>query len=188
MNCYITTKIAFANMIGDLAIKVGAEPEKILAAIGSDSRIGNKYFKYGYGFGGPCFPRDNKAFGIFASDSGLPSLISKGFVYKWQKDADKALIDRAHKYLSEKQKNELENVLKETNDINKFLKTIKGRLTKEQSAKLKEIIEIRNAEIKDQNLAPVENLILHKTFSFAPFMFLGVIITLLTSSNLIHLF
>ena len=65
-NCFLTTKISFANAIGDLARKVGAEPEKILEAIGSDSRIGNKFFKYGFGYGGPCFPRDNKALAKYA--------------------------------------------------------------------------------------------------------------------------
>lgn len=65
-NCFLTTKIAFANAIGDIATKAVAEPEKILSAIGSDSRIGEKYFKYGFGYGGPCFPRDNRAFMHFA--------------------------------------------------------------------------------------------------------------------------
>ncbi len=76
-NCFLTTKISFANSIGDLAIKVGAEPEKILAAIGADSRIGNKYLQYGFGFGGPCFPRDNIALGHFAEQNGYELLISK---------------------------------------------------------------------------------------------------------------
>lgn len=76
-NCFLTTKIAFANAIGDIAIKAGAEPEKILNAIGSDSRIGNRYLKYGFGYGGPCFPRDNKAFTQFANKTGLKMLISE---------------------------------------------------------------------------------------------------------------
>jgi len=76
-NCFLTTKISFANAIGDLAIKANAEPEKILQAIGSDSRIGNKYFKYGFGYGGPCFPRDNKAFTTFASNQNYNMLISE---------------------------------------------------------------------------------------------------------------
>ncbi|MBI3519115.1 MAG: UDP-glucose/GDP-mannose dehydrogenase family protein [Bacteroidetes bacterium] len=67
-NCFLTTKIAFANAVGDIATKVNAEPDKILNAIGSDSRIGEKYFKYGFGYGGPCFPRDNKAFTHFANN------------------------------------------------------------------------------------------------------------------------
>lgn len=77
LNCYVTMKIAFANNLGDLSTEVGAEPEKILEAVGSDSRIGNKYFKYGFGFGGPCFPRDNKAMGIFSDEAGVEMIFSK---------------------------------------------------------------------------------------------------------------
>lgn len=76
LNCFCTTKIAFANMIGDIAIQVGAEPDKILNAIGSDTRIGHKNLRYGFGYGGPCFPRDNRAIGIFAQDIEMPALIS----------------------------------------------------------------------------------------------------------------
>lgn len=66
LNCALSMKIAFANAIGDLATCVGADPEAILHAIGADSRIGGKFLKYGFGFGGPCFPRDNKALNFFA--------------------------------------------------------------------------------------------------------------------------
>ncbi len=62
MNCFLSTKIAYANMVGDLAKRLGADHEQVLHAIGSDSRIGNKFFRYGHGFGGPCFPRDTRAF------------------------------------------------------------------------------------------------------------------------------
>jgi nucleotide sugar dehydrogenase len=65
INCFLTTKISFANMIGEISNKsgVGNETDVILKAIGDDSRIGNKYLKFGYGFGGPCLPRDNRALG-----------------------------------------------------------------------------------------------------------------------------
>jgi UDPglucose 6-dehydrogenase len=76
-NCFLTTKIAFANAIGDIATSFGAEPEKILKAIGTDSRIGEKYFKYGFGFGGPCFPRDNAAFRYFSENNNYEMTISK---------------------------------------------------------------------------------------------------------------
>lgn len=75
-NCFLTTKISFANSIGDLATKSGADPDKILAAIGSDSRIGGKYLRYGFGFGGPCFPRDNRALGKFGQMQEYPLRIS----------------------------------------------------------------------------------------------------------------
>ena len=49
----------------------------ILTAIGNDSRIGNKYLKHGYGFGGPCFPRDNRALAKCAEEVGINAIISK---------------------------------------------------------------------------------------------------------------
>lgn len=71
INCFITTKIAFANMIGDLLISKNIVPNSVLNAIGCDSRIGNKYLGYGYGFGGPCFPRDNRALCSYAEKQGF---------------------------------------------------------------------------------------------------------------------
>ena len=62
LNCFLASKISFANMVGDLAKKIGASPEKVLAAVGSDTRVDNKFFGYGFGWGGPCFPRDIKAY------------------------------------------------------------------------------------------------------------------------------
>lgn len=76
-NCFLTTKIAFANAIGDIAMLCGGEQDKILNAIGADSRIGNNYFKYGFGYGGPCFPRDNKAFIHFANKLNYKMQISE---------------------------------------------------------------------------------------------------------------
>lgn len=77
LNCFLTTKIAYANMVGDVAIAAGYHPTKILRAIGEDSRIGRKYLGYGFGFGGPCFPRDNVAFGNFAEKVGVEPYISR---------------------------------------------------------------------------------------------------------------
>jgi len=72
LNCYLTCKISFANMVGDLAIKIGADPDKVLDAVGSDSRINNKFFKYGFGWGGPCFPRDTRAMIRLAENNSMP--------------------------------------------------------------------------------------------------------------------
>ena len=63
-------------MIGDIANKTpDTDVEKILEAIGSDSRVGLKCLKYGYGFGGPCFPRDNRALGTYAKMVGIKPFI-----------------------------------------------------------------------------------------------------------------
>ena len=73
VNCYLTTKITYANQVGQVMIRDGMEDEvkTVLKAIGSDSRIGTKYLNYGFGFGGPCFPRDNRAFAAYASKAGV---------------------------------------------------------------------------------------------------------------------
>lgn len=76
LNCFLTTKIAYANMIGDIVISSGGDPKTVLSAIGEDTRIGPKYLGYGYGYGGPCFPRDNRALAIYAKDLGIDALIS----------------------------------------------------------------------------------------------------------------
>ena len=62
INSYITSKISFANAIGIASDNiVNCSSRDVLSAIGSDSRIGSKYLNKGLGFGGPCFPRDNRA-------------------------------------------------------------------------------------------------------------------------------
>lgn len=73
VNCFLTTKISYANMLGDVLHLSGCGDEVtgVLNAIGTDSRIGRKYLGYGFGYGGPCLPRDNRAFAAFAKSLGL---------------------------------------------------------------------------------------------------------------------
>lgn len=73
VNCYLTTKISYANMVGEVMTLsgLGDEIKSVLGAIGDDSRVGKKYLNYGYGFGGPCLPRDNRAFAAYARKQGL---------------------------------------------------------------------------------------------------------------------
>ena len=73
VNCFLTTKISYANMVGEVMTLAGLEDEisTVLTAIGDDSRVGRKYLNYGYGFGGPCLPRDNRSFAAYAKKLGL---------------------------------------------------------------------------------------------------------------------
>ena len=73
VNCYLTTKISFANILGEILImsKLDNEVDLTLDMIGSDTRIGKKFFKYGLGYGGPCLPRDNRALSHYASKVGI---------------------------------------------------------------------------------------------------------------------
>jgi len=77
INCFITMKISYCNMIGDIADKsAGADKYAVLNAVGADSRIGTKCLKPGYGFGGPCFPRDNRALAWYAQSVGIQPMLS----------------------------------------------------------------------------------------------------------------
>jgi len=62
INSFISMKISFVNTLGDLLIKsdLKEETNAILHSIGSDSRVGSKSFKYGFGYGGLNLPRDMK--------------------------------------------------------------------------------------------------------------------------------
>ena len=73
INTFLTTKISYANMLGQVLCKSGLQDEidNVLGAIGSDTRIGKKYMNFGFGFGGPCFPRDNRAFAKYSEKVGI---------------------------------------------------------------------------------------------------------------------
>ena len=77
VNCYLTMKISYANQVGEVMTKFGLDDEidKVLSAIGADSRVGSKFLGYGFGFGGPCLPRDNRAFAHAAERVGLKNNI-----------------------------------------------------------------------------------------------------------------
>ena len=89
LNGFITTKISFANMVSDLCTSMSSmssmssissmnvNANTVLNAIGSDSRIGTKYFRPGYSFGGPCFPRDTKALKLLMDQNGIQSNLLK---------------------------------------------------------------------------------------------------------------
>ncbi len=67
VNTFVTTKITFANMLAEVCQHLpGADVDAVTQAIGHDSRIGRKYLRGGLGYGGPCFPRDNRALAALA--------------------------------------------------------------------------------------------------------------------------
>ena len=77
LNCIITTKISFANMIDEALWRSGHgdESEKVLGFVGDDPRVGEKCLKPGWGYGGPCFPRDNRALCTFLREWGASDYI-----------------------------------------------------------------------------------------------------------------
>jgi len=78
VNSFITMKISFTNQLRLIAEKFpGADIHAVLAAIGSDSRIGRKYLRAGLSFGGPCFPRDNRLLAFTARQLGLAAPLAE---------------------------------------------------------------------------------------------------------------
>jgi UDPglucose 6-dehydrogenase len=74
VNTYITTKISYANMLARLCEKLPeADVNVVTDALGLDSRIGAKYLKGAVSYGGPCFPRDNRAMAALAARVGASS-------------------------------------------------------------------------------------------------------------------
>jgi UDPglucose 6-dehydrogenase len=78
LNSYVTMKISFANTLAEICERLpGGDVDVVTSALGLDKRIGSKYIKGGLGFGGPCFPRDNKAFSFFAKQVGCRARLAE---------------------------------------------------------------------------------------------------------------
>lgn len=72
INTFVTTKISFANMISGLCDTLdGADTDVVTAAVGADTRVGGKYLKGAVAYGGPCFPRDNRALAALGRSRGV---------------------------------------------------------------------------------------------------------------------
>lgn len=116
VNSYVTMKISFANMLADFCENIpGGDVDVVSDALGMDKRIGRKYLTGGFGFGGPCFPRDNVALNFMGKaldvDSRLLEVnddynrnLSTRYVKRLQKELPKgttvAVLGLAYKALS----------------------------------------------------------------------------------------
>lgn len=79
LNCFVTMKISFANELAMLCDNIpGADVDVVSRALGADSRVGGKCLTGGLGFGGPCFPRDNRALQAGGAEAGYRPRISTG--------------------------------------------------------------------------------------------------------------
>ena len=77
VNNFVTMKIAFANMLSQVADKLKlVDIDTVTDAIGLDSRVGKKYLRAGTPFGGPCFPRDTRALAALTRDLGMEDSLS----------------------------------------------------------------------------------------------------------------
>jgi UDPglucose 6-dehydrogenase len=93
LNCAVTMKISFVNQLSGVCARIpGADPGVILNAIGKDRRIGLDYLKPGLGFGGPCFPRDNRLFQYVAQSVGAEDALSRA-TDKLNEDVNRRLLE-----------------------------------------------------------------------------------------------
>lgn len=89
INTFITTKISFANMLSALCDTLdGADTDVVTGAVGADSRVGSKYLKGAVAYGGPCFPRDNRALATLGHRRGVPMVLADATdsINDWQTD------------------------------------------------------------------------------------------------------
>lgn len=70
-NSFLAIKISYANMVSDLAERLGADIEEVMHGVGLDPRIGAHFLKPGLGFGGFCLPKDLQAFVRLAERHGI---------------------------------------------------------------------------------------------------------------------
>jgi UDPglucose 6-dehydrogenase len=75
-NTHETMRVSFANMLFSLCDEVpGADVDKITGALAY--RMGQRFFKGAVPYGGPCWPRDNRALAVFMDAVGVPSLMPR---------------------------------------------------------------------------------------------------------------
>ncbi|HZJ41379.1 MAG TPA: hypothetical protein VFD16_03910 [Candidatus Saccharimonadales bacterium] len=80
-NCFLMTKVVYANVLYDLAVSAGLDWVNIMNGFGADPRIGMSHLnpihqsgvngKIGRGAGGHCFVKDFAALRMYAEQSGL---------------------------------------------------------------------------------------------------------------------
>ncbi|MFC7533363.1 UDP-glucose dehydrogenase family protein [Actinoplanes sp. GCM10030250] len=76
-NAFLALKISYANEIGQLAAKVGADITEVARGMGLDQRIGSRFLQPGVGWGGSCFGKDTKALIATAAEYNLEMPIVK---------------------------------------------------------------------------------------------------------------
>jgi len=70
-NCKATAIISFYNALGQIIIESGLEDDLCSAMAYTNTLKKDDIRTFGYGYGGPCFPRDNRSFVHYSRKVGL---------------------------------------------------------------------------------------------------------------------
>ena len=81
-NCFLATKVSFANEIYDLCKKLNLDYDKIVEYSLGDDRIGSSHLSVpgpdgDFGFGGHCFPKDLSALIYLTEQNGTINNVLK---------------------------------------------------------------------------------------------------------------
>src|SRR6185312_1741161 len=75
-NTHETMRVAFANMLFSLCSEIGnTDVDVVTEALAY--RMGRRFFKGAVPYGGPCWPRDNKALAALMDAVGVPSVMPR---------------------------------------------------------------------------------------------------------------
>ena len=75
-NAFLAQRICSINSISAICEETGGDVREVSMAIGTDSRIGNKFLNSGPGFGGSCFKKDILNLVYLSEFFGLPEVAS----------------------------------------------------------------------------------------------------------------
>lgn len=77
LNVAVSFKITCANLLAQVCQAFpGGDVDQVTRAVGGDSRIGQRYFRGGLGYAGPCFPRDVQSLGTLCRELALGETIT----------------------------------------------------------------------------------------------------------------
>ncbi len=70
-NAFLALKVSFANEVSRLADRLHVNIDAVMAAVGHDPRIGQRFLHAGPGFGGSCFDKDLRALVAHSAELGV---------------------------------------------------------------------------------------------------------------------
>ncbi len=74
-NAMLALRVSYSNEMARIAQRAGVDIDPVLAAVGSDPRIGPLFLRAGPGYGGSCFTKDVRALASWGRDHGVETPI-----------------------------------------------------------------------------------------------------------------